>query len=56
MLSAYAFLAASLIVTCAIAWNEDYRKDTARSEKLNRKGAALSIALPVVVFIALRLL
>jgi len=56
MLAAYAFLAASLIVTCMIAWNEDYRKDTPHSERINRIGGWASVALPVVVFLALRLM
>ena len=56
MLSAYAFLAASILVTAVIAYNEDFRKDAERSWKLNVKGGWLALALPVVVFLALQLL
>ena len=56
MLSAYAFLAASLVVTALIAHNEDYQKKEGRSERINRTGLGASLALPVVVFAILRLL
>lgn len=56
MLSAYAFLAASLVVTTIIAYNEDFRKDPKRSQSANVQGAWLSIALPFVVFAALHFL
>lgn len=56
MLSAYAFLAASLVVTALIAHNEDYAKREGLSQKYNRLGFAASLALPLVVFVALRLI
>ena len=54
MLSAYAFLAASLIVTALIAHNEDYAKKDGWSERANKVGLAASLALPLVVFMLLR--
>ena len=54
MLSAYAFLAASLVVTALIARNEDYHKFEGKSEHYNRIGMWASLALPVVVFLLLR--
>ena len=50
MLSAYAFLAASLVVTALIAHNEDYAKKEGWSERANRMGLWASLALPFVVF------
>jgi hypothetical protein len=55
MLSAYAFLAASLVVTALIAHNEDYAKKEGLSERINRIGLRASLALPAVVFLLLRL-
>jgi hypothetical protein len=56
MLSTYAFLAASLVVTTVIAYNEDFRKDAERSWRLNVRGGWLALALPLFVFLALQLL
>lgn len=56
MLSAYAFLAASLIVTVLIARNEDYHKFEGKSEHYNRIGMWASLALPIAVFLLLRIL
>ena len=55
MLSAYAFLAASLIVTALIAHNEDYAKKEGWSERVNRLGLLASLALPFAVFAVLSL-
>lgn len=54
MLSAYAFLSASLIVTALIAHNEDYAKKEGWSERANRAGLWASLALPFAVFAVLR--
>lgn len=50
MLSSYAFLAASLVVTALIAHNEDITKREGLTQKYNRQGFWLSLALPFVVF------
>jgi len=54
MLSLYAFLAASLVVTTTIAYAEDHRKDPAAWGRINRRGAVLALAVPVAVFLLLR--
>jgi hypothetical protein len=56
MLAAYAFLAASLVVTALMAHNEDYTKREGQSARINRIGFGASLALPFVVFGILRLL
>lgn len=56
MLAAYAFLAASLVVTALIAHNEDYGKKEGLSHRYNRLGLWASLALPVAVFLVLRAL
>ncbi len=42
-------------MTALIAHNEDYAKKEGWSERINRQGLWASLALPVVVFLLLRL-
>jgi hypothetical protein len=56
MLSAYGFLAASLVVTALIAHNEDIKKVDGASDRYNRLGFWASLALPITIFVALQLM
>lgn len=50
MLSVYAFLVGSLIVTTLIAIDEDYWKERDHTKTINFVGGALTIGLPVLLF------
>lgn len=56
MIATYVFIACSLAVTTMIAYDEDYWKDKDHTHAINRTGFALTIAIPVVVFLLLSLL
>ena len=53
MISVYAFLAASLIVTTLLVLAEDHRVAPERSRRINRLGALATVLLPFVVFLLL---
>jgi hypothetical protein len=54
MISVYTFLAATIFVTTVLSWGERLRVPEAASKLINKRGALLALALPLVVFGLLR--
>ncbi|MEK6985169.1 MAG: hypothetical protein AABX89_02140 [Candidatus Thermoplasmatota archaeon] len=56
MISAYSFIASTILVTTVLVFGEQMKLPQRIAELVNRRGAILAIALPVVVFLALHYL
>jgi hypothetical protein len=56
MIATYVFIACSLAVSTAIAYDQDYWPDKDHTHAINRTGFGLTVAIPVVVFVLLTLL
>lgn len=53
MISVYAFLATSLVVTAVIVLDEERHKDNPQTERINRLGLGATILAPIVTFLVL---